>query len=209
MALIPEEPKKRNALIVGLLLVAGIYFFYSSWYTPHRENLETLEARLEQLENQNRQAQILATRGGRELEDRLAVYERHIFQLEQLIPQSEEVPALLESMASEARRTGIGDLTSMRPEPSEPGPFYTKQSYEISVIGEYHEVGRFLTAIASLPRIITPVDLEMSPFTNPTRSADASVADVTARFRIETYVLPDQSVQGPPEQPGTDAGGAE
>jgi Tfp pilus assembly protein PilO len=175
MALIPEKPTKRAALLIFVIVGAGLYFFYDSWYTPQREDADAMQARLEQLESANRRAQIVAARGSQDLIERLALYERHVATLETLIPQSHEVPALLNNMAMEARRSDI-DLALMRPEPAETGTFYTKRSYEIGVIGEYHEQA---------------VDYD---------------AAVTARFRIQTYVLPGPGEVPPdvpqPEQPG-------
>jgi type IV pilus assembly protein PilO len=204
MALIPEKPTKRAALLIFVIVGAGLYFFYDSWYTPQREDADAMQARLEQLESANRRAQIVAARGSQDLIERLALYERHVATLETLIPQSHEVPALLNNMAMEARRSDI-DLALMRPEPAETGTFYTKRSYEIGVIGEYHDVGRFLTSVASLPRIITPVDLDLVTFEGDEQAVDYDAA-VTARFRIQTYVLPGPGEVPPdvpqPEQPG-------
>jgi len=189
MALIPDDPKQRNALLVGLVAVAAFYFlFWNMWYTPKQEELSTLMTRLEQLEDQNRSAQILATRGGQQLQDRLALYERHVDRLEDLIPQSEEVPTLLNDMSAEARRTNV-DIALLRPQPAEADQYYTRQSYQMQVVGAYHDVGRFLTSIASLSRIITPVDLSLSPFRGD-RSVVQAEAPVTAEFQIQTYVLP-------------------
>ncbi|NIP60475.1 MAG: type 4a pilus biogenesis protein PilO, partial [Gemmatimonadetes bacterium] len=154
MALVPDDPKQRNAFLVGLVALAVMYFFWDMWYTPRGEELE-------QLEDQNRRAQILATRGGEQMQERLALYQRHVTQLEQLIPQSEEVPQLLNDMTVEARRVNV-DIALMRPEPPEPGEFYTRQSYQLEAVGEYHDVARFLTAVASLSRIITPVDMDVT-----------------------------------------------
>ena len=204
MALIPSEPRQRAALLVIFVGLAGMYGFWEYWYNPRKLEIERLESRLEQLEDQNRRARVLATRGVEELEERLAVFDRHLRQLETFIPRNEEVPRLLESMALEARRNNLGDLASINPEPSQPGAYYTRTSYEVSVIGPYHDVGRFLTAVASLPRIITPVDLEMTSRLGPRGRGAANQedepGDVTARFRIETYVLPD----APPPLPGTE-----
>ena len=200
MALIPDDPKKRKALVVGILAAGLFYVFWSYWYTPRATEVERLRSRLEQLEANNRRAQVAAARGGEELEVRLAVYERHVSQLEQLIPQSEEVPALLNAISAEARRAGLnrGAIATMRPEPDEAGDFYTKHSYAIEVIGDYHDIGRFLTAIASLNRIITPVDLEMVLFQGDRSVLDPELeAPLTARLRIQTYILPAGSTLSP------------
>lgn len=157
-----------------------------------------MEARLEQLEDQNRSAQILATRGGEQLQERLALYERHVARMEQLIPRREEVPRLLNDMSAESRRTGV-DIALLRPQPSTTGEFYTQQSYEMEVVGEYHNVGRFLSSVASLSRIITPVDLELSEFTGDATVIEAE-SPVLARFRIRTYIVPeDEAGSGPSE----------
>jgi len=188
MALIPQERPKQIALLVVIAALAGLYAFHTYWYRPQIEEVEGLQSRLTQLEDRNRQAQVAAAVGGADLEERLAVYERHIGRLEQLIPQNEEVPALLNSIVLEARRVEV-EMALLNPGPSSPGEFYTMQSYDLAVVGEFHGVGRFLTAIASLPRIITPVDVDIEPFTGGTPRGDME-APVTARFRIQTYVLP-------------------
>jgi type IV pilus assembly protein PilO len=200
MALIPEEQHKRIALIVGLLGLAVLYLAHAYWYTPTVEQIDRLQSRVTQLEDQNRRAQIIAARGGEELEQRLADYERHVSRLEQLIPAGEEVPALLNAIAMEAQRVRV-NLSSWQPEPSQPGEFYTQESYEMAVMGEYHDVGRFLTAIASLPRIITPVDLRLAIAAGPAPREDVE-SPVVAQFRIRTYVLPGDQVPAGTPIPG-------
>lgn len=202
MALIPQDPKQQRWLIAALVALALAYVFHSFWYTPQREEVTAMQERLERLETQNRQAQITAARGGRDLEERMALYERHVMQLESLIPQSEEVPALIRQINAEARRVGV-EVESFNPEPDQPGEFYTMQSYQMRAIGEYHDVARFLTSIASLPRIITPVDLDVTPFLDPQNVTDFQSA-VVAAFRIQTYVLPAGGSGPPPAAVGTE-----
>lgn len=201
MALIPDDPRQRNALIIGILVIAGFYFFWSLWYEPVKTEVDEMAARLEQLDSENRRAQIIATRGGTELEERLAVYERHVSHLEALIPQREEVSALLNDVTLVARRTGV-ELAVLQPEADEVGSFYTKKSYQLNLIGEYHDLGRYLSAIASLPRIITPVNLEVTRF-----RGDQSVLDMESplavSLQIQTYIVPSGSPAGAgTEQPG-------
>ncbi len=195
MALIPDDPKQKNALAGIVLCLVAVYFANSMWYSGAKEDLAAQQARLENLETQNRVAQTLAISGGRDLEERMAVYERHISQLEQLIPESGEVLTLLAEMNRVARDVGV-DLDLMRPEASEPGAFYTKETFEIRVLGEYHDVGRFLTRIASLPRIITPSDLQVDPYTDP-RGMSEFISPIQVTFRIQTYVVPDREGGGP------------
>jgi len=190
MALIPDDPRQRNALIFGILALALFYAFWAYWYSPQKELANEMEAQLEQLETENLRAEIISARGGEELQERLALYERHVGQLENLIPQEEEFVALLSDISAESRRNGV-EIATMRPEPEEVGAFYTKTSYEIEVIGDYHDLGRFLGTIASLPRIITPMDLELIIFQGDDTVLNPDYeAPLTARLRIQTYLLP-------------------
>ena len=200
MALIPQDPKQRRALMAGAGALALFYLFYSFWYTGQREEVTAMQERLGTLEQQNRRAQITAARGGGEVEERLAAYERHVMQLEQLIPASEEVPALLREITAQARQIIGSDPAQFRPEPDEPGQFYTKKAYQMQAVGEYHDIARFLTSIASLSRIITPVDVGLTTFTGPVTVTEAE-SPVVVDFRIETYVLP-QAGATPPAQVG-------
>lgn len=187
MKLIPDDPKQKNALVVGLLFVVGLYLVNTYWRVGRLDEVEQGESRLEVLENNNRTAEIIAARGGTALEERMAVYERHIAQLEALIPLEEQVASLLNDLTLLARDLGV-ELDMMRPEPSEPSDFYTKQTYSLRVIGEYHDVSRYITRVASLERIITPIDLALSLFATPDRFREYE-SPVQAEFRIQTYVI--------------------
>ncbi|MBI4546029.1 MAG: type 4a pilus biogenesis protein PilO, partial [Gemmatimonadetes bacterium] len=162
MALLPSDPQAQKRLLAGvvplLLVFAYVYFFHGK----ARAEVQGLETRLEELEQKNSTARVAALQGGPELEKKLALYEQHMGRLEELIPASEEVPQLLEDVSTQAREAGV-DLNMLRPQPETPGPYYTLQSYELSVIGSYHRVGRFLSSIGSLARIITPVGLKLKP----------------------------------------------
>ena len=204
MALVPDDPKQRNALIIGILAAAAFYFFWSYWYSPIKTDVDEMATRLEQLDSENNRAQIIATRGGTELQDRLAMYERHVVQLEALIPQSEEVSALLNDVTTVARQTGV-QLSDLAPEADQVGAFYTKQSYALEVVGDYHDLGRFFTTIASLPRIITPVNVELASFRGNLAVLDMQ-APLTASFQIQTYILPTSSAPPAGGGPGQQGG---
>lgn len=196
-------PGARPTLLAAVLVTLAAALFYRE----HRGRdgaVRRLERRLEQLEAGNEDARNLVPEGNTLLASRLRRQADQIARLEQLIPRNEEVPALLESLAAEARRSGLGDLAFIRPGEGEANPFYTKRSYEVSVVGAYHEVGRFLTAVASLPRIVTPMELEMTSIPDPAMEEEPAVR---AHFRIETFVRPpagiDRALDGaggtPPE----------
>lgn len=189
MALPPIDPQQRQKLLLGMALVLGLaYLFHSYVYSPKKVELVELQTRLESLETQNRAARAVAqTSGTAEVERRLALYRDQLHSVEALIPSSEEVPDLLDAISAEAQRTGV-EVTLIQPVGATEEAYYTRRVYDVAVLGSYHAVGDFLTRIASLPRIVTPLDLNLavqkgdSP--EPSRAAR-----LEARFSIETYVI--------------------
>lgn len=189
MALLPSDSQSQKKLIIGLLPLLVLFAYQQLFHGKKVEQADLLDQRLEVLSATNNAAKVLAAQGGPELERRLAIYEQHMRQLEELIPNREEVPELLYSMSLRAQGAGV-ELSKMHPEAEDPGPFYTRQVYEIGVKGSYHDVGAFLTEIGSLSRIVTPTDVKLvKVLGNPVNRAGAPILE--ANFRIVTYVIPD------------------
>lgn len=195
----PTDPTQRNWMLFGLALLVLIVPFVMYYEGPRDETIEGLRDRLETLNIQNRQAAVILARGGQDLEERMALYERHVSRLEELIPAQEEVPVLLDDIQRRARLVGV-EVQGLDPEPTEAAGPYNRTGYLMSVVGEYHDVARFLTDIASLSRIVTPVQVEVERFPTPQTFPDME-SPVVATFRIETYVLPDQASLAPAALP--------
>lgn len=194
MGLLPSDEKQQKKLLIGivpLLLLLGYWYLF---HGAKAEEVETMRTRLEALEQNNNTARAIASQGSaRDLERRLELYEEHMERLEQLIPSGEEVPDLLNMIATRAEGTDV-QLALMRPEEDVASEFYRRVTYEMGVIGRFHDVSRFLSEVGSLPRIVTPIDLTLRR-----RNREGSNPTLEASFRIETYILP---------QPGDSVGGA-
>ena len=188
--------QSRQIMLLGTLMVAGLgYVGYTYVYEPQRAEVTLQEERLERQEAQNRTArQLTAAEGRSDVERRLALYRDQLVQVEALIPSSEELPDLLDAISAEAARAGV-ELALIQPVGASAEQFYTRRTYELGVRGSYHQVGVFLTEIASLRRIITPINLNVTVRT----AGEAREPELEARFAIETYVLP--SDEFPPPLP--------
>jgi type IV pilus assembly protein PilO len=188
----PTDPTQRNWMLGGIVVLGLAIAFNQLYLPPRNETNDQVRDRLESLDVQNRNAQLVIARGGvDELRRRMDQYTRHVDRLEELIPGQEEVASLLNDIQGQARIAGV-DVLGLDPEPAETTGPYTKTSYQMTVVGEYHDVGRFLTQVASLSRIVTPVQVDISLFGQP-QSRPGMEYPVQATFRIETYVLPDQA----------------
>lgn len=202
MSLLPSDPARRGAILCAFLAVSGLYFVHTYVFAPMVERTQSRRLRLERVEESNRGAARIAELGDSELEERLTAYGDHIARLEALIPADEEVAALLDAIADEERRAGV-EMTMMRPEPVQPGDYYDRLSYQVTVRGGYHAVGSFMAAIASLERIVAPGDLVITPVDPPLVDDGATAGSILAGFRIRTYVARPPVYAEPSDSPVT------
>ncbi len=196
--------QQRQMMLLAALGVGAVgYGTYTHVYVPRSAAVAELESRLERLEAQNATARQLTAREGRsEVERQLGLYREQLVQVEGLIPSSEELPDLLDAISAEAQRTGV-ELSLIQPVGASAEQFYTRRTYDLAVRGAYHEIGEFLTEIASLRRIITPINLSVTVMQAEPGETEAQLE---AKFAIETYVLPSDEFPPPPPDSTAAAG---
>jgi type IV pilus assembly protein PilO len=193
MALLPTDPGSQKKLLIGLVPLLALFAYHQLLYGKKVIEGDLLEQELEQLTVSNNAAKVLAAQGGPELERKLAIYETHMRQLEELIPKREEVAELLHNITERALTAGV-ELTNMKPEANDPGPYYTRQIYAVGVRGTYHSIAAFLSEIGSLPRIVTPTDLKIVKSPPVPGGAKKVGPQLDATFRVVTYVIPESAV---------------
>ena len=132
----------------------------------------------------------MATGKTEEIKKRTEGYRGMLDELRQLVPEAGEVPGLIDAISTRAKIRGV-HLSVFTPEPVEngPPPFDTYR-YRMSVIGHYDQIGRFLTDVAALKRIIVPVNVTLKA-ANPTAAralGDTSKAMLEASLFVKTFV---------------------
>ena len=133
-----------------------------------------------------------------DLRKRLDTYRGSLALLRRLVPERNEVPNLLDDISTRAKIRGV-NLAEVSPLPEERGPApFTTYKYNMRVMGHYDQIGEFLGDIASLQRIIVPVDLTIAPANAASAKAlgDSSGAMLEARFQIRTYVKSASAAEG-------------
>ena len=187
MALLPQDPQKQKMLLIGLLPLVLAFLYYNFYHSPRATQLDTDRTNLETLQAKNDATRAGQQQFGRDLPRRLAIYEEHIKQLEQLIPRREDVPVLINQITERAGDHNV-ELAALNPAPEETGEFYSRQSYELQVLGDYHAIAEYMTAIGSLPRIVRSSELKLNL---EAPDPQGGAPRLRATFRIETYIMPE------------------
>ncbi|MBL8977639.1 type 4a pilus biogenesis protein PilO [uncultured Arthrobacter sp.] len=133
---------------------------------------------------------LLASGSVEDLRRRLDGYRTSLELMRRLVPERNEVANLMDEISTRAKIRGV-QVSQFQPLPVEPGPApFETHKYQYSVIGRYDQLGEFLSDVASLQRIIVPVELTLSAadLNRAKALGDSSGALLEARFQIRTYV---------------------
>ena len=184
---------KREQMLVGIgaaaVLLLGAYWYFL--YKPKSEELATIQAHVDSLDKKNQQAKADIAQGSlQKLKAQSVEYDQSLKVMRQLVPRSNEVPALLEDISTAARRVGL-DLASVEPMPVLPGEQFDTYRYKLGVTGGYHPVGQFLSNVGSLNRIIAPVTMaiKLHPVADKTKArVKKGESLIDTEFQVQTYV---------------------
>jgi Tfp pilus assembly protein PilO len=140
----------------------------------------------------------LATSSVEDVQAKTAAYNSSLQILRSLVPEQREVANLLDDIQIRAkvRNVSVSEFSVLTPVEG-PVPFDT-YSYQMAVIGRYHQVGAFLTDVASLRRIMVSSDLKIAAAQAAQASAlGDTTAMIEARFTIRTYVKATPDAEAP------------
>ena len=166
------------AMFVGLIFV--IVAATGIWYFPYKQKVPVLE---------KAEAQEVELRQSFELKQRKAAnfsaYQEQLAEIEQSfgamlrqLPGKTEVPSLLVDISQTGLAAGL-DEELFRPGGEVMKDFYAELPIQIRLTGTYHELARFVSDIAALPRIVTLHNVTLELGKNGERGD--LVMDVTAK----------------------------
>ncbi len=198
MAALPQE---RQVPLL-LILLAGVvgYLGYSGTVLDSlglrgvKQTRDSIVARQKSIDSltvlTDSAKRLLASGSVEDLRRRLEGYRISLELMRRLVPGRNEVANLMDEISTRAKIRGV-QVAQFQPLPVVPGPApFETYSYQYSVIGRYDQLGEFLSDVASLQRIIVPVELTLgtADLARAKALGDSSGALLEARFKIRTFV---------------------
>ena len=191
---------RQVPILLGLIAIVVGYLGYSGTglealglrgLTQTKDSVVARQKTLDSLTRMTDSAKKLLAQGSVEdLRRRLEGYRASLELMRRLVPDRNEVANLMDEISTRAKIRGV-QVANFQPLPVEPGPApFQTYKYQYAVIGRYDQLGEFLSDVASLQRIIVPVDLTLG-VTDPVKAkalGDSSGALLEARFQVRTFV---------------------
>ncbi len=94
--------------------------------------------------------------------EQLARIEQQFGTMLRQLPGETEIPSLIVDISQTGLAAGLQEKLFI-PQAEIPKDFYAEKPIKIRLTGGYHEIGNFVSGIASLPRIVTLHDISITP----------------------------------------------
>jgi len=162
------------ALVFVVVLGMGVYWFVIQDKAPQLQRVQDEEETLRvSFENKQKKAA------------NYDAYKAQLSQMEQSfgtmlrqLPGKTEIPSLIVDISQTGLAAGLQERL-FQPQPEIPKDFYAEKPITISLAGGYHEIARFVSGVAALPRIVTLHDINITP--DDRENFDRLTMQVTAK----------------------------
>ncbi len=142
-------------IIVAAILFAGWHFDIQNLRVTI-ESEKTKEAeQITSLESKQKQAANLEA-----LKRQMQEMQQSFGDMLRQLPNKTEVAGLLVDISQTGLAAGL-EFELFKPAKEVPSEFYAELPILISVIGDYHKFGEFISGVAALPRIVTTHDISI------------------------------------------------
>lgn len=81
------------------------------------------------------------------------------------LPNKTDIESLLVDLSQTSVASGL-EVQFFKPETELPREFYAEYPIRISVTGQYHQFGKFISGLAALPRIVTLSNIDIAEIKN-------------------------------------------
>jgi type IV pilus assembly protein PilO len=200
MALLPTDQRSQIMMLLILVAGAGGYFFWTKVQAPQSARLTAAHVEADSLQQiVEAVKRDLASGSVEDLRRNVEAYQGSLELMRRLVPERNEVPTLIDDISTKAKVRGV-TLAKIDPQIPEPGSPFDTYRYRLEVYGHYDQIGEYLADIASLPRIIAPHGVTLSPATPAAQKllGDTLGSLLLAEFQIRTYV---KAANAAPAQP--------
>ncbi len=159
------------ALVLGSVVGLG-YYLHTRDQLDSLHNVENKELDLKKtFERKNHQAANLEA-----YKNQLAEMEKEFGTMLRQLPGKTEIPAVILDVSQTGLASGL-KIMLFKPQSESTKGFYAEKPIQIKLRGTYHEMAKFSSGIASLPRIVTLHDIVLKP----EQGTDKLIMDVTAK----------------------------
>ena len=172
-----REPKTQQIIIFFIILIVVLILFFRFPHTANKNKISLLTANRDSLRIEVQKAEAAKARLP-ELQARIARLEVEWERAKEMLPKEKEIPSLIQQISNSGTKAGVSFVLF---KPS--GPLikqeYSEIPVQIKISCGYHQLGKFLSNIGHLSRIVNVPSVKISSSTEKTVNAELSAVTYT------------------------------
>lgn len=152
----------------GLFIYLYLFYFWLPTAKSIEENTAKAEVMQRDIDNANKYKAKF-----KDLEGKLASLKLEREAAVKKLPSDKKIPDLIRTVTRLSKKYRVS-VTAITPSGQAKVEYFTKVKYTMTVRGDYHDIGRFLTALGMEERILTSENLIMTATVGQETSVNAT-----------------------------------
>jgi type IV pilus assembly protein PilO len=173
-----KDPKTQQTIIFVVVLILVLFLFFRFPYTSNQKKIKVLSSRMDSLKIEVQKAEAARARLP-ELQAKIARLEAEWEKAKEMLPIAKEIPSLIQQISNSGTKAGTNFILF---KPSAPvpksGSIYSEIPVQIKVACSYHQLGRFLSNVGNLSRIVNVPAIKIT-VGKQSRSVEAELSTIT------------------------------
>lgn len=159
---LPQLTKEQKQNLAGavVMLVVGTYLYIHHLWNPWSKRIAEDRQKIMEVRNKIQSAQQEARRLD-QLEKEMAALSLQAQDAEKRLPKTRDMPTVFDTIHRLTQHNKV-QLVSFAPGPAATKTYFIEIAYQISIVGKYHDVGRFLASISTEERIYNIKDVSFA-----------------------------------------------
>ena len=174
-----REPSTQKLLIFLVILILVLVAFFHFIHRPNRNRIKTLTEQKDKLQTEVQAAEAARARLP-ELQSKIARLEVEWERAQEMLPEAKEIPSLIQQISNSGAKAGVS-FKLFKPSGPVAQRNYSEIPVQIKVECGYHQLGRFLSNIGNLARIVNVPSVKIKPGNKRTIEADMSAITYTVQ----------------------------
>lgn len=184
-------PKPVQIVLVVLPLIAALAVTFFLIYSPNKKKIDKLNKEIEKQEQEIAKSKSMAAKLEELMAENSKLKEK-LRELEEQLPEENEISSLLKQVSDLTHEAGL-EIQSWTPSRNRnhPSGIVFEVPVSVSIVGGYHNLGRFFASLTQLERIVNVSDITLG---SPTLDRDKIILNI--KFTAVTFTaVPEARIQ--------------
>lgn len=166
-----RERKTQQLIFFLIILVVVLVLFFRFPYKATKDKVDRLRSRRDSLQIEVQKAEAARIRLP-ELQEKIARLEVEWERAKEMLPKEKELPSLIQQISNSGTKAGVSFLL-FKPSTIAQKINYSEIPVQIKVTCGYHQLGKFLSNVGNLARIVNVPSIKLT--TGKDRSCEAEL----------------------------------